>query len=174
MAPPFFLVDTARYALDKGIDVKLTPDSAIASTGGFKGRKVTGRSDIDKLLLEAYGVDKGRYIDLYGMTEANSIMVECIEAGHKHVPPWIEPLLFDDQMEALEPAGVVTGNYAFLEPSSRSFPGFILTGDRVTIDYETQCPCGCKTPIVRSIGRALQAEGRGCSGVLSRSTGVPA
>lgn len=168
MAPPFFLVDTAQYIIDKGLDVKLTPDSAIASTGGFKGRKVTGRGDIDKLLMDAYGVDKGRYIDLYGMTEANSIMVECMENSVKHIPPWMEVVLFDDHMEPIEPKGKVTGYYAFLEPSSKSFPGFIMTGDKLTVDYDG-CTCNRRTPVLLSIERAPRVEGRGCSGVLSKT-----
>jgi hypothetical protein len=174
LAAPYLLVETAKYVLENGIDCRLSPESILTSSGGFKTRMATSRDGMNKLFQEAFDVSPERYVDFYGMTETNSIMAECAAAGHKHVPPWIEPLLFDDRMEPLEPAGVVTGNYAFLEPSSRSFPGFILTGDRVTIDYETQCPCGCKMPIVQSIGRALQAEGRGCSGVLSRATGVPA
>lgn len=174
LAAPYLLVEAAKFVLDNGIDCKLSQDSALCSTGGFKTRMATARDGMERMFREAFGISPERYVDFYGMTESNSIMAECAASGHKHVPPWIEPVLFDDRMEPIEPAGVVTGNYAFLEPSSRSFPGFILTGDRVTIDYETQCPCGCKTPIVRSIGRAPREEGRGCSGVLSRTAGVPA
>ncbi|MCD1295273.1 hypothetical protein CUJ83_09705 [Methanocella sp. CWC-04] len=171
MAPPFLIVNTARYVLDNGLDAKLSQDSILASTGGFKGRKVTSRDDMNRLIKEAFGVDENRYIDLYGMTESNSIMVECMEGNNKHIPPWMEVVLFDDHMEPIEPKGKVTGYYGFLEASSRSFPGFIMTGDKITVDYDGCSACDKKTPVVSGIGRAPLTEGRGCAGVLSKTVG---
>lgn len=172
LAPPYLLVEAANYVLDKNLDAKITKESFFASTGGFKGRAVTSREDMNKLLHRAFGINEGQYLDLYGMTESNSIFVECTEGNNKHVPPWIEPILFDDNMEPIiKKTGKVTGRYGFLEPSSKSFPGFIMTGDLITIDYDG-CPnCSKKTPIVTQIGRAPTVEGRGCSGVLSQTAG---
>lgn len=171
LAPPFLLVDTARYAIEKGIDLKLSENSILASTGGFKGRKVTSREEMNKLVEEVFGIPANQYLDLYGMTESNSIMVECLEANKKHVPPWKEIFLFDENMELIEPDGKVTGQYGFIEPSSRSFPGFILTGDRITVDFDGCSEDEKKTPIVESIERLPKVEGRGCSGVLARTVG---
>jgi hypothetical protein len=171
MAPPFLIVNSARYILDNGLDVKLSADSVLASTGGFKGRKITSRDEMNKLIKEAFNVDENRYIDLYGMTESNSIMVECTEGNNKHIPPWKEVVLFDDHMEPIEPKGKVTGYYGFLEASSRSFPGFIMTGDKITVDYDGCPSCKKKTPVVSEIGRAPRTEGRGCAGVLSKTVG---
>lgn len=170
LAPPFLLVDAANYVIENNLELKLTNDSIIASTGGFKGRKVTSRKEMNNLLLKAFGTDTNQYLDLYGMTESNSIFVECTEGNNKHVPPWIEVILLDENLEPINnKEGKVTGRYGFLEPSSRSFPGFIMTGDIITVDYDG-CPhCNKKTPIVTEIGRAPIEEGRGCSGVLSRS-----
>lgn len=170
LAPPFLLVESARYVIEQGLDLKVTEESFLASTGGFKGRAVTSREAMNKLLSEAFGISESQYLDLYGMTESNSIMVECTEENNKHVPPWMELVLLGENMEPLEQSGVVTGRYAFLEPSSRSFPAFITTGDEITVDFDG-CSCGKKTPIVTKIGRAMSVEDRGCSGVLSKTVG---
>ncbi len=171
LAPPFLLVDTARYAIEHGIDLTLSEDSILASTGGFKGRKVTSREEMNKLIEDVFGIPANQYLDLYGMTESNSIMVECLEASKKHVPPWKEIFLFDENMELIEPNGKVTGQYGFIEPSSKSFPGFILTGDRITVDFDGCSEDDKKTPIVESLERLPKVEGRGCSGVLARTVG---
>lgn len=169
MGPPFLIVDTAKYILENGINAKIGEDSFLASTGGFKGRTVVTREKINDLVEEAFGLDTNRYIDLYGMTESNSIMLDCTEDNNKHIPPWMEVVLFDDHMEPIPPEGKVTGTYAFLEPSSRSFPGFITTGDKLTIDYDGCPSCNKTTPTLLSIERLPRIESRGCSGVLAKT-----
>lgn len=169
MGPPFLIIDTAKYVLKNGINAKIAEDSFLASTGGFKGRSVVSRDKMNDLIQEAFGLDPKRYIDLYGMTEANSIMIDCTEGNIKHVPPWMEVILFDEQMEPISPEGKVTGTYAFLEPSSKSFPGFITTGDKLKIDYDGCPSCNKTTPVLLSIERLPRIESRGCSGVLAKT-----
>ena len=171
LAPPFLIVETARYILENGLNVKLTEDSIIASTGGFKGRAVTSRGEMNKLIEEAFGINSNHYLDLYGMTESNSIIMECTEANLKHIPPWKEVFLFDENLEVIEPDGKVTGRYGFIEPSSTSFPGFILTGDRITVDWDGCSEDNKTTPVVVNIERLPTEEGRGCSGVLAKTVG---
>jgi hypothetical protein len=169
MGPPFLIINTAKYVLEHGIDAKIGEDSFFASTGGFKGRSIVSRDKMNDLIQEAFGLDPKRYIDLYGMTESNSIMVDCLEGNNKHIPPWMEVILFDEHMEPIPPEGKVTGNYAFLEPSSKSFPGFITTGDKIKVDYDGCPACDKKTPILLSIERLPRLESRGCSGVLAKT-----
>ena len=171
LAPPFLIVETARYILEAGIDIKLRENSIIASTGGFKGRAVTSRKEMNKLIEEAFRISSHNYLDLYGMTESNSIIMECTEANLKHIPPWKEVFLFDENLEVIEPHGKVTGRYGFIEPSSTSFPGFILTGDRITVDWDGCSECNKTTPVVVNIERLPTEEGRGCSGVLAKTVG---
>ena len=169
MGPPFLIIDTAKYVLENGINAKIGPDSFLASTGGFKGRSIVSRDKMNDLIEEAFGLDPKRYIDLYGMTESNSIMIDCIEGNTKHIPPWMEVILFDENMEPIPQEGKVTGNYAFLEPSSKSFPGFITTGDKLKVDYEGCPACDKTTPVLLSIERLPRIESRGCSGVLAKT-----
>lgn len=171
LAPPFIIVESAKYVLENGIDVKLREDSILASTGGFKGRKETSREEMNKLIEEAFGIDPHRYLDIYGMTESNSMIMDCLEANKKHVPPWKEIILFDENLELIEPEGKVTGQYGFLEPSSRSFPGFILTGDKITVNFDGCGECDKRTPVVEEIRRMPKVEDRGCAGVLARVVG---
>ena len=169
LAPPWMIANVARKIIERGIDARLREDSIISSTGGFKGRKPIDRKELNRLIEEAFGVSADRYTDLYGMTESNSIIMECF-AGHvKHFPPWIEPILFDEQLEPIEPHGKTVGRYGFIEPSSLSFPGFILTGDRITVDWDGCDQDNLNGPVVLNIERITGVEERGCAGVLSRT-----
>jgi len=172
LAPPYMIASVARKIIERGIDAKLHPESIITSTGGFKGRTPIEQEEMYRLIKEAFGLDKHRYPDLYGMTESNSIAMECLEGLHKHFPPWIEPILLDENMEPIEPDGKVTGQYGFLEPSILSYPGFILTGDRLTVNWDGCDACNRNTPIIEKIERMPTVEGRGCSGVLARTVGA--
>ncbi len=169
LAPPWILANVANRILDNGIDVKLHEDSIISSTGGFKGRKAIDRKELNKLLEEALGISSDRYTDLYGMTESNSIFMECFSNHVKHIPPWIEPFLLDDQLEPIEPHGKTTGRFGFIEPSALSYPGFILTGDKVTIDWDGCDSDDLNGPVILEIERLKGVEERGCAGVLSRT-----
>jgi len=169
LAPPWILANIAKRILDKGVEVRLHEDSIISSTGGFKGRKVIDRKELNKLLEEALGINSDRYTDLYGMTESNSIFMECFANHVKHIPPWIEPILLDDQLEPIEPHGKTTGRFGFIEPSALSYPGFILTGDKVTIDWDGCDADDLNGPVILSIERIKGLEERGCAGALSRT-----
>jgi hypothetical protein len=58
------------------------------------------------------------------------------------------------------------GRFAFLDPVSNSYPGFIITGDRVRL-YE-RCPaCGRPGVVMDSdISRMAGAEAKGCGNLM--------
>ncbi|MGQ4892095.1 MAG: hypothetical protein ACP6IP_06360 [Candidatus Njordarchaeia archaeon] len=169
LAPPWFIAKVSSEILEKGIEIKLREDSIVSSTGGFKGREPIDRRKLNKLIEEALGVPSDRYTDLYGMTESNSIIMECLEGHVKHFPPWIEPILFDENLEPIEPNGKTTGRYGFLEPSIVSYPGFILTGDKITVDWDGCDQDDLNGPVILKIERISGVEERGCAGTLSRT-----
>ena len=169
LAPPWMLQAISKEIIGRGIDVELREDSIISSTGGFKGREPIERKELNKLIRDAFGISPDRYTDLYGMTESNSIIMECLEGHTKHFPPWIEPILFDDNLEPIEPNGKTKGRYGFLEPSPISFPGFILTGDQVTVDWDGCDMDDIDGPVITNIERIAGVEERGCAGALSRT-----
>ena len=58
------------------------------------------------------------------------------------------------------------GMLAFLDPFALSYPGFLIAGDRATLDFGS-CGCGRSGAFVEGeIERAPGAEVRGCGGVL--------
>lgn len=91
---------------------------------------------------------------MYGMSENLGSAVMC-ENGHYHLPPYTIAFLLDPETgEALPREGVQTGRFAFLDLLPHSYWGAIVTGDKVTIDWDNDCGCGRNTafihdPIVR-------------------------
>jgi hypothetical protein len=97
------------------------------------------------------------------MSEMNALAFGC-EGRYKHLAPWIYPMILDDN---LEPVGYDEwGRFAFLDPVAHSYPGFIMSGDRVKILEE--CPKCDKTGVVleSEITRMAGAEGKGCGNLM--------
>ncbi|UCD14549.1 MAG: hypothetical protein JSW60_03775, partial [Thermoplasmatales archaeon] len=87
------------------------------------------------------------------------------EGHYKHVPPTIIPLVLD---EDLNPIGYNQfGRFAFIDPIPYSYPGFIITGDRVKI--MEHCPvCEREGPVLDiEVTRLPGVEGRGCAAVMA-------
>ena len=73
-------------------------------------------------------------------------------------------MILDDNME---PIGYgEEGRFAFLDPASASYPGFIITGDKITL--HAQCPACEKEGIVMEsdINRMVGAESKGCGNLM--------
>ena len=75
------------------------------------------------------------------------------------------PLVLD---EDLNPLGYNQfGRFAFIDPIPYSYPGFIITGDRVKI--LENCPiCEREGPVLDiEVTRLPGVEGRGCAAVMA-------
>lgn len=130
----------ARQGLDEGIRCAFGPGSAVMGGGGAKGMVLPDNAD--QVIAEFFGVERVR--GGYGMTEQNSFLTSC-EHDHFHLPPWVTLFLLDPQSGAPMPrTGRQTGRAAFFDMSHDGSWGGIVTGDRVTADYEP-CPCGRST-----------------------------
>jgi len=106
---------------------------------------------------------KDRYIlDIYGMVEGNGWMVHCPEGHYLHVPySYYKPLVLDDEYK---PAAYGEwGRYAFLDGAAQSYPGFIVTGDKVRL--LKRCPvCDRPGPVLEpEVKRAEGQDVRGCA-----------
>jgi len=104
--------------------------------------------------------------DIYGMVECNALSVTC-EGHYKHIPSSIiYPMVLNEESE---PIGFGEyGRFAFIDPLANSYPGFIMTGDRVKI--LKNCP-GCNKPgpvICEDITRLSGVQDRGCGATLSK------
>jgi len=98
------------------------------------------------------------------MSECSSVFLSC-EGHYKHIPPVVVPLVLDEDLNQLDFEQV--GRFAFLDPLPESYPGFIITGDRVQI--LKHCPkCQREGPVLDvEVTRMPGFEGRGCAAVMA-------
>ena len=78
-------------------------------------------------------------------------MPRC-QGGHRyHVPPWLVCLPLNKEGDALVPGvgeGKVEGRAAFFDLSMDGRWGGVISGDRVSIDFDG-CVCGHRGPTIR-------------------------
>lgn len=143
------------------------PKGSMAMTGGgwktFSGEKIEQHA-LHEMIAEAFGMPVTSVVDAYSMAEIHGVVPRC-EHGRYHVPPMIEAMVVDEEMREMRGKDV-TGTFAFLDPFALSYPGFIVTGDRVRMVDET-CACGVHGPAFLEIGRAPGREVKGCGGVMA-------
>jgi hypothetical protein len=135
------LYDISAAGLKKGIKNVFAPNSAILTGGGLKG--FAAPDNYMEIIREFLGVD--RIQELYGMSEVGVAHWAC-DHGHYHVQPWCIPFVLDpDSNEPLPREGVQTGRAAFLDLVTEAHWGGSISGDEITIDWSTPCPCGLST-----------------------------
>ena len=146
----------------------LRPGSVVTLGGGwksFEGRRVD-RPALCALIQAALGVPAARVLEAYAMVELNTPLMRCGE-GRYHVPPILEPWLFDEALLPLPPGLDVRGTFGFMDPTATSYPSFLVTGDEVRLVRE-RCPCGLVGPaLLGEVRRAPGHEVRGCGGILA-------
>lgn len=160
MATSPLLVSMAERGLANGQRGVFAADSVIVTGGGGKG--VVLPDDWQQKVLDFLGVDR---INMgYGMSEMSGAFPMC-EHGHYHALPWIIPFVLDpDTNEPLPRSGTVTGRFAFYDLMPDTRWGGFITGDEVTITWDTPCACGRSAPhlhgsIQRLSQKAKHADG---------------
>jgi len=148
--------EVAAAGLDRGIRHVFAPNSAILTGGGMKGFVLP--DNYMDVIKEFLGVD--RIQEGYGMSEISALHWGC-EEGRYHVQPWVIPFVLDpDTSEPLPRKGVQTGRAAFYDFFNRSHWGGIISGDEITIDWDTPCPCGqTSVPIAHDVIRFSEKRG---------------
>ena len=164
--PPFWLDRITSRMKEEGREVSLAEGSQVLTGGGWKiyedkrSPEEVFREKVEKIL----GISEDKYGDAYAMTECNSLFMSC-DGHYKHIPTsLIHTFVLDEE---LQPLGYDEyGRLAFLDPLSNSYPGFIITGDRIKI--LEHCPeCGRPGPVLDTeITRLPGVEGRGCALVM--------
>jgi hypothetical protein len=150
------MYEVAKAGLERGVKGVFAQNSAILTGGGTKGHVLP--DDYMDVIKEFLGVD--RIQEGYGMSEISALHWACDE-GRYHVQPWIIPFLLDpDTSEPLPRSGKQTGRAAFYDFVNRSHWGGIISGDEITIDWDTPCPCGlASVPIEHDIMRYSEKQG---------------
>jgi hypothetical protein len=139
------LIPLAQECRKRGLRAEFAPDSYFLVPGksGMKGKAFP--DGWLELCKEIFPYD---YQGIYGMTEATGHGRLC-PADHYHMPPWIVLFLLDpDTSRPLDRSGVRTGRLALFDLVAESYWGGAISGDRVTIDWRGDCPCGRKGPFI--------------------------
>ncbi|MBN1281018.1 MAG: hypothetical protein JXA00_05150 [Candidatus Thermoplasmatota archaeon] len=163
--PPFWLDRILERMKKEGKSVRLET-SQVLTGGGWKAEeeKRPPEERFRQKVKDTLGIPQDHYHDVYAMSECSSIFLSC-EGHYKHIPPVIVPLVLDEE---LRPVGYNTvGRFAFIDPLPQSYPGFIITGDRVKmLDH---CPvCSRQGPVLDvEVSRLPGVEGRGCAAVMA-------
>jgi hypothetical protein len=146
-APRGQLIDLAAQCRERGLEPDLAPGSFIL-TGGGSGSKGQIFPDGWEELL--YGVFPGPHDELYGMTEMTATCRLC-SAGWYHWPHTAVTFVLDpDTSEPLPRTGLQTGRLALFDLCARTHWGGAISGDRVTMDWDGDCPCGRLGPRVKN------------------------
>jgi hypothetical protein len=163
--PPFWLDRIMERMKKEGKTVHL-PESQILTGGGWKAEenKRLPEEIFREKVQEVLGIPQDRYHDVYAMSECSSVFLSC-EGHYKHIPPVIVPFVLDEDLNQLGYDQV--GRFAFIDPLPDSYPGFIITGDRVKI--LEHCPiCHREGPVLDiEVTRLPGVEGRGCAAVMA-------
>ena len=163
--PPFWLNRIMDRMIKDGRKVKL-PDSQVLTGGGWKAEedKRTPEETFREKVENVLGIPQDRFHDVYAMSECSSVFLSC-EGHFKHVPPTIVPLVLDENLNSI--GYNKFGRFAFIDPIPVSYPGFIITGDKVKLIEH--CPvCDRKGPVLDiEVSRLPGVEGRGCAAVMA-------
>jgi phenylacetate-coenzyme A ligase PaaK-like adenylate-forming protein len=166
ISPPFQLFSMMMIMEKEDIHLDLGESNSVVFTGGgwkiFEDKKVP-LEEFAGLVEKTLGIPPSSYVDVYGMSEMNGLAISC-EAGYKHLHPWIHPMVLDDN-EGDVGFGAF-GRFAFLDPVAHSYPGYIMTGDRVKL--LKRCPVCDKTGFVleSDISRMAGSEAKGCANLM--------
>jgi hypothetical protein len=146
----------AQQGLKHGIRAQFAPGSVVMGGGGAKGMPLA--ADTEAVICEFFGTE--RMTQCYGMTELNSFSVLC-EHDHYHVLPWTTVFLLDlESGTPLPRQGVQTGRAAFFDITQDGTWGGVITGDLITVDWDTPCPCGrTSVGLRKNIQRVSELQG---------------
>ncbi|MBI4511807.1 MAG: hypothetical protein HY698_19390 [Deltaproteobacteria bacterium] len=170
IGPPFRILEVCRRIAGAGAWPGFPPDSFVISAGGWKDQQAKAISPpaFRQAVRAALKMkDETAIRDSYNMVELNSVINEC-EANEKHVPPWVEAQARDPRTDRVLSSEGELGVLAFLDASSTSYPGFILSEDFGHV-VEGRCGCGRIGQRVQIVRRINRIESRGCA--LKMATG---
>ncbi len=169
VGPPFLLAAVMDRLEEEGRSFAFGERGMIGTGGGWKtqeGRRIAVaafRARAERVL----GVPGRFCLDGYGMVESCAFLVHCPEGHYLHAPvAFFKPMVLDERLRPL-PFGE-EGRFAFLDAAASSYPGFILTGDRVRM--LERCPaCDRPGPVLEpEVRRLAGEEARGCAEEMRR------
>jgi phenylacetate-coenzyme A ligase PaaK-like adenylate-forming protein len=165
---PFFIDMLMSKIEEKGLTFDFDDKGIIVTAGGWKiySDFEIPIAGFHKRVKDIFGISPENCRDIYGMVECNALYLSC-EGHYKHIPhSFLYPMVLNEESE---PLGFgETGRFAFLDPTANSYPGFIMTGDKVKI--LEKCPvCERSGPVIcEDISRLSGIQDRGCGATLAK------
>jgi long-chain-fatty-acid---luciferin-component ligase len=166
-SPPFLIYTLVAFVKENNIRLELGPNWKIELGGGWKliDERPLSEEELRTLVSQTLGIPPENIYDKYGSTECLDLCALSCEGGYKHIPHSVlHPLVLNEDMEPADDGA--WGRFGFLNPLIRSYPGFVITGDRVRM--HKRCPaCERRGPVLDSlISRMPDAEDRGCANIV--------
>jgi hypothetical protein len=166
---PFLLSQVMNTLKNRGEHFNFEERAGVLTGGGWKAYEdhrvpvVEFRKEVEEVL----GIPEHYCLDLYGMVEGNGWMAQCPEGHYLHLPyNYYKGMVLDDEYKTTGYGE--WGRYAFLDGAALSYPGFIISGDKVRM--LEHCPiCDRPGPVLEpEIKRAAGEEIRGCAEELRK------
>ena len=165
---PFMLNNFLSFIENANQTFSLGNGWIITTGGGWKRSEqdMISQDELWRKVEQVLGIPPANCQDVYGMSESSFPFPSC-EGHYYHLPATlIHPFVLN---EDLEPVGYEqSGRFAFIDPLAHAYPGFIITGDKVTL--LKKCPaCDRTGPVVKPpITRLPGVEDKGCANVMRR------
>ncbi len=161
---PYILYAVMEKLKVQGRKFNFGERGAVGTGGGWKihEHKRMPVSDFRKEVENVLGFKDENILDIYGMVEGNGWMIHCPEGHYLHAPySFYKPMVLDDEYKPADYGE--WGRFAFLDGAAHSYPGFIVTGDRVRL--LKRCPvCDRPGPVLEpEVKRAKGEDVRGCA-----------
>lgn len=154
LAPANLLFRCAEKGVARGLRNIFAPNSVIMTGGGDKGVRLP--PDWKATVQAFMGVDRLNVV--YGMSEC-SIPQNACEHGNYHGAPYLIPFLLDEETsKPLPRKGTSTGRFAFYDLLPDTRWGGFITGDEVTMTWDTPCACGRTGPYIHDKIQRISAK----------------
>lgn len=161
--PPFLLNSFCDYLIENNIKIKLDSDTKIVTIGGWKrnsGAEIP-REELEKKCMDCFSVKAEQIRDMYAMAETNFIILEC-ENKVRHIPQTLHFSIRDFADPTKEVKDGEQGLIAVLDPSSLSYPAYVLTEDAGIMRKNVKCSCGRTSDVVEILGRVTTSLTKTC------------
>ena len=171
---PIMYIRLLEYMEKNDITIEFGNKVFIITAGGWKkfsGEAISKDELYTKLKKSFIDLEETSIRDVLNMVELNTIWPEC-ESKIKHVPPWVKVIIRSPyDMTPLDNNEM--GLISFLDPTSTSYPSFILTSDFGKIVVEDECECGLKGTGIEIIRRVTKGQARGCALKMDKNYSGP-
>lgn len=146
MGMTVMLHSVAKRGLADGLRSAFGAGSQVMGGGGAKG--VVLPPDHKQVICDFFGSERMRVA--YGMTELNTMLLNC-EYDRYHLVPWVIPYLLNlETGQPLPRKGRQQGRAAFFDLTQDGTWGGVVSGDLATIDWDSPCACG-RVPVAVEI-----------------------